>query len=180
VREAARLQGLPDRLKIEGTLTSTQLQVGNAVPVELAKAVFEQVVRHAQSTGLGNRPLKAFSLFSGAGGMDIGAESTLQVNIRVALDSWSDACVTLGGFFRDRVCVLEKDISSIEDPLRLWQITSGEVNSPDLVFGGPPCQAFSQAGKQRGFKDFRGSMIFEFLRFVERLNPPFFCDGKRL
>ncbi|MFB8790400.1 MAG: DNA (cytosine-5-)-methyltransferase [Potamolinea sp.] len=174
VREAARLQGLPDHLKLEGTLTSTQLQVGNAVPVPLAKAVFEQVVCHAQSAGLENRPLKAFSLFSGAGGLDMGSQSTLQVDIRVALDSWSDACTTLRGFLRDRVCVLEQDISSIEDPLRLWQITSGEVDPPDLVFGGPPCQAFSQAGKQRGFKDFRGSMIFEFLRFVERLNPRFF------
>lgn len=174
VREAARLQGFPDYLKFEGTLTSTQLQVGNAVPVLLAKAVFEQVVRQAQSFGLGNRSLKAFSLFSGAGGMDIGAESTLRINIKVSLDCWSDACATMRGFFQERVYVLEKDISSIEDPLHLWQQTSNEVDAPDLIFGGPPCQAFSQAGKQKGVIDSRGSMIFEFLRFVERLNPPFF------
>ncbi|MCA1992612.1 MAG: DNA (cytosine-5-)-methyltransferase [Coleofasciculus sp. S288] len=174
VREAARLQGFPDRLKFEGTLTSTQLQVGNAVPVPLAKAVFEQVVSTAQSLGFENRSLKAFSLFSGAGGMDIGADYTGRIETRIALDCWSDACATLRGFFRKPVCVLEKDISSIKDPLGLWQDTSGEVDAPDLVFGGPPCQAFSQAGKQKGLKDCRGSMIFEFLRFVECLNPPFF------
>jgi DNA (cytosine-5)-methyltransferase 1 len=142
VREAARLQGFPDNLQFEGTLTSTQLQVGNAVPLVLAKAVFEQVVHQAQSIGLGNRSLKAFSLFSGAGGMDMGAEST-GINIRVSLDCWSDACATLRGFFRERVCVLEKDITSIEDPLYLWQQSSDEIDTPDLIFGGPPCQAFS-------------------------------------
>jgi DNA (cytosine-5)-methyltransferase 1 len=174
VREAARLQGFPDRLKFEGTLTSTQLQVGNAVPVILAKVVFEEVAQQALSLGFKKNPLKAFSLFSGAGGMDIGAEYTGRIDTRVTLDCWSDACATLRGFFGERICVLETDITSVENPLSLWQNTSGEVNAPDLVFGGPPCQAFSQAGRQKGFKDSRGQMIFEFLRFVECLKPPFF------
>ncbi len=172
VREAARLQGFPDEVKFAGTLTSTQLQVGNAVPVPLAKAVFEQVVKAARA--LGWRTLKAFSLFSGAGGMDIGAQYTGSIDIRIALDSWQDACATLSGFFQVPVCVLEQDIAAVEDPLSLWQEKSGTVAGPDLVFGGPPCQAFSQAGKQRGLQDCRGRMIFEFLRFVEQLNPPFF------
>lgn len=174
VREAARLQGLPDNLKFGGTLTNSQIQVGNAVPAALAKAVFEQVAEQAQSQGFENRRLKGFSLFSGAGGMDIGAECTRRIDTRIALDCWSDACATLRGFFGDRVCVVEQDISSVEDPLRLWQNISGEVDAPDIVFGGPPCQAFSQAGKQKGLKDCRGRMIFEFLRFVDCLKPPFF------
>jgi DNA (cytosine-5)-methyltransferase 1 len=106
--------------------------------------------------------------------MDIGAHLTSCIDTRVSLDSWLDACATLRGFFRERVCVVEKDISVVEDPLNLWQNTSGEVDKPDLVFGGPPCQAFSQAGKQRGLQDDRGGMIYEFLRFVEHLHPPFF------
>ncbi|MEH2285372.1 MAG: DNA (cytosine-5-)-methyltransferase [Nostoc sp.] len=174
VREAARLQGFPDDIKFEGTLTSTQLQVGNAVPVPLAEAVFKSLVQQAKSLGFENRSLKAFSLFSGAGGMDIGADLTGSIETKVALDNWSDACATLRGFFGRHICVLENDISTVENPLSLWQKFSGEVEKPDIVFGGPPCQAFSQAGKQKGFQDDRGGMIYEFLRFVEDLYPPFF------
>lgn len=76
VREAARLQGFPDSLKFEGSLTSTQMQVGNAVPVQLAKAVFEAVLISVRKLGYGKRNLTAFSLFSGAGGLDIGAETS--------------------------------------------------------------------------------------------------------
>jgi DNA (cytosine-5)-methyltransferase 1 len=50
----------------------------------------------------------------------------------------------------------------------------GETNPPDLVYGGPPCQSFSQAGKQKGVTDERGQLLFEFLRFVKALQPTFF------
>ncbi len=174
VREAARLQGLPNELRFEGTLTSTQLQVGNAVPVPLVKAVFENLVQQAYLLGFKSYPLKALSLFSGAGGMDIGSHLTGCIETKVAIDNWSDACATLHGYFADRVCILEKDISTIKDPLGLWKNTSGEIDQPDIIFGGPPCQTFSQAGKQKGLQDERGTMIYEFLRFVKQLQPPFF------
>ena len=174
VREAARLQGLPDDLQLQGTLTSSQLQVGNAVPVPLAKAVFQQLLKQANLLGFENRSLTALSLFSGAGGMDIGADLTQGIETKVAVDNWGDACATLKGYFGDRIQVIEQDISHITDPLSFWQNVSGEINKPDIIFGGPPCQAFSQAGKQRGLQDQRGGMIYEFLRFIECLQPNFF------
>lgn len=41
----------------------------------------------------------------------------------------------------------------------------------DVIFGSPPCQAFSGAGKQKGFSDERGTLIFEFLRAVSEARP---------
>lgn len=178
VREAARLQGLPDDLHFEGSLTSTQLQVGNAVPVPLAQAVFQAVVDHAHVQGFPKRPMKAMSMFSGAGGMDIGAEHAANGNIciepKVTLECWTDACFTLSNYYKDRASVVPTDVCQIENPRDYWHKLSGELEMPDIIFGGPPCQAFSQAGKQNGVADERGNMIFQFLRFVKELDPQFF------
>ncbi len=178
VREAARLQGFPDSLHFQGTLTSTQLQVGNAVPVPLARAVFQAILNHADVHRFSDRPLKAISLFSGAGGMDIGAEQAglglMRIETKLAADCWEDACQTLRGHYQGRANVLTADIAEIEDPKEYWHRLSGASRKPDIVFGGPPCQAFSQAGKQKGLDDKRGGMVFHFLRFVDRLKPEFF------
>jgi DNA (cytosine-5)-methyltransferase 1 len=45
IREAARLQGFPDRFVFYGTRSSHYEQVGNAVPVQLAAAIAEEVGR---------------------------------------------------------------------------------------------------------------------------------------
>ncbi len=174
VREAARLQGFSDNHEFKGTLTSTQLQVGNAVPPPLAKAVFSKVAEQATKFGITKDKLTALSLFSGAGGMDAGAEQAKFINTHIAIDNWSDACKTLIGFYKNNAVVLERDVQDIKEPLQFWQSTTNTGLPPDLIYGGPPCQAFSQAGKQKALSDKRGQMIFEFLRFVEELKPSLF------
>jgi DNA (cytosine-5)-methyltransferase 1 len=174
VREAARLQGFPDRHEFKGTLTSTQLQVGNAVPPPLAKAIFSSVIEQAKKFGIVSDDLSALSLFGGAGGMDLGAEQTGRIITHLSIDNWSDACKTLRGFYQNKSVVIEKDVQEIKEPLRLWQETTNITSTPDLIYGGPPCQAFSQAGKQKALSDERGQMIFEFLHFVEELKPSLF------
>jgi len=173
VREALRLQGFPDDLELKGTLTSTQQQVGNAVPVPLAKAIFDQIIKQGLKM-TGKKTMTAFSLFSGIGGLDIGAELTKKITTRVALDKWKDACDTLGNYPKNKAKVICEDIVAITDPLKFWREHSGTNDRPDVVHGGPPCQSFSQAGKQKGLDDDRGLLIFEFLRFVEKIKPSFF------
>lgn len=44
----------------------------------------------------------------------------------------------------------------------------------DLLAGGVPCQAFSQAGKRKGLEDNRGNLFFEFFRFIDECEPKCF------
>lgn len=179
VREAARLQGFPDDFALWGSLTSTQQQVGNAVPVQLGKALFSQIGRYAAEHSLSsNGVLTGLSLFCGAGGLDLGAHFAslpgASFDVKVATDCWEDACNSLRGYAKIKTNVVQADISSIADPCQFWRDNSGMDVAPDIVFGGPPCQAFSQAGKQKALDDERGILVFQFLRFIETILPKFF------
>lgn len=177
-REAARLQGFPDDLEFKGTLTSVQQQIGDAVPIELGAALFGSLLAFIQRITPPSRPYIAISLFSGAGGLDIAAQQVrgtkgLGWQTVACVESEADRCDTLRGYFGDDHCILNRDITTLEadDILRAAQVTADDVT---LVYGGPPCQSFSQAGKQRGTHDPRGDLIFEFLRMIEAIRPPLF------
>ncbi len=43
----------------------------------------------------------------------------------------------------------------------------------DLLCGGFPCQAFSTAGRRKGFEDARGTLFFELARVVKEKRPPY-------
>lgn len=179
VREAARLQGFPDDFSFWGSLTSTQQQVGNAVPIPLGKALFSEIREYALRNGcVHNNSLTALSLFCGAGGLDLSAyfasTEICKIDVCVAMDCWEDACNSLKGYSRIDTNVQQADISSIVDPINFWQEHSNIDEGPDIIFGGPPCQAFSQAGKQKALDDERGVLVFQFIRFVEKLRPKFF------
>lgn len=113
----------------------------------------------------------AVELFSGCGGFSTGL-----------LDA---GMVVAAGFDNDRPSVdafdynhsyrgckgvhLDLSKASGKDVLRL-----AGVGNIDLVVGGPPCQAFSIAGKQLGLKDARGRLIHDFVRIVAELAPEAF------
>ena len=54
------------------------------------------------------------------------------------------------------------------------QIDASQFEIPDVVCGGFPCQTFSKAGKQNGFKDPRGTLFREIIRIIET-----YPEGKR-
>ncbi|AQP59579.1 DNA cytosine methyltransferase [Listeria monocytogenes] len=57
------------------------------------------------------------------------------------------------------------DITAITDDI------VRSIGSVDIICGGFPCQAFSIAGKRRGFEDTRGTLFFEIARFASILRP---------
>jgi len=176
-REAARLQGFPDDLEFQGTLTSSQQQVGNAVPVQLGEAVFKQILNFAK-TITSETVFPALSIFSGAGGLDLGAlyasNEERRVQTVLSLDNDKDCCRTLQNYPSFKSKVIQEDISKITEAATLVRDTSISKNDFWILYGGPPCQSFSQAGKQKGDKDPRGQLIDEFLRFVKELKPSVF------
>ena len=179
VREAARLQDFPDNLIFEGSLGSTQQQIGNAVPVSLAKAVLQTLTQTLVKAGIvENNSLTALSLFSGAGGFDIGAEqvnlNSVTIKTTLCIDDWNDACATLRGYVGAETTVIQQDITQINNPASFYLDKTNLNVLPDLIYGGPPCQSFSQAGKQKSTFDLRGNLIFDFIRFVREIQPKAF------
>ncbi|MDR2140577.1 MAG: DNA cytosine methyltransferase [Deltaproteobacteria bacterium] len=116
--------------------------------------------------------LKALSLFSGAGGMDIGLKKS-GFNILADIEIDKFCCETLrAAVEREQTDteVFETDIRQVNLPDLSKKLNIGK-NNLDLLFGGPPCQPFSLAGKQAGLNDLRGPLLFEIIRFAEYLRP---------
>ena len=110
--------------------------------------------------------MKAISLFSGAGGMDIGFERA-GTSVLWANEFNADAVETYRAN-HPHAYVEHADIRDVKDDLLVYR-------DPDirLVFGGPPCQGFSVAGKMNP-DDERSTMIWEFFDVIEMVSPKFF------
>lgn len=120
-----------------------------------------------------SRPKKptAISLFSGAGGMDAGFDMA-GFDVRVAIEVDPSCCDTLRHNLRNTK-ILNRDIKEISAAEILYAagLKAGEV---DCVFGGPPCQSFSLAGRREGLNDERGLLVFRFIELVRELRPRVF------
>ncbi len=108
------------------------------------------------------------SLFSGAGGLDIGFENA-GFSIAVAVEIDSSCCDTLKTN-RPNLPVINKNITDVtsEEILTAAKLRPLEAA---LVIGGPPCQSFSLAGLRKGLDDERGKLLFEFVRIVRETLP---------
>jgi len=108
-----------------------------------------------------DRDYTLIELFAGAGGLAIGLEKAgFQSSLLNEIDK--KACETLRKN-RPEWNVAEGDISEID--------FSQYRDEIDIISGGFPCQAFSYAGKKRGFEDARGTLFFEYARAVKEINP---------
>jgi len=56
----------------------------------------------------------------------------------------------------------------------ITKINADDIPSHDLLVGGFPCQAFSQAGLKKGFQDTRGTLFFDIARILKHHKPKAF------
>lgn len=108
------------------------------------------------------------SLFSGAGGLDLGFERagfSIPVANEFDRDIWSTYEANHPG------TVLVRDsITDVE-----WSDVAGHYpNGVDGIIGGPPCQSWSLGGASRGIDDARGKLFYEYIRMLRVVRPRFF------
>ena len=110
----------------------------------------------------------ALSFFSGAMGLDYGIEQA-GINFRLASEIEPNARKTillnhpnigLIGDIENYSCDQIREYAGIEKKTKI-----------DLMVGGPPCQAFSTAGKREGFHDERGNVFLTFIDRILELKP---------
>lgn len=111
---------------------------------------------------------KAISLFSGAGGLDIGLQMAgIETVASIELDKH---CANTLRNNTDSM-IFEGDVRNL-DPLSILNATG--LSTIDILHGGPPCQPFSQIGARKGLGHRDGFLLFELVRWVEALNPKIF------
>jgi len=115
----------------------------------------------------------AVDLFCGAGGLTLGFKQAeykgRRFRVIAAVDIWKRACETYKANHPE-VEVICGDIRDERVKSRLMEVTKGHV---DVVIGGPPCEAFSLAGK-RDPNDPRARLFYDYVDIVARLRPYMF------
>lgn len=108
--------------------------------------------------------MNLLSLFSGAGGLDLGFEEagfTISVANEFDKKIWDTYELN-----HPNTQLIKKDIRKIDSFDLDVEI--------DGIIGGPPCQSWSEAGNRRGAEDDRGQLFFDYIRLLKTLKPKFF------
>lgn len=114
---------------------------------------------------LGLCMLRFIDLFAGTGGMRLGLEQAcneLGINSKCIFSSEID-----------RKACQSYELNFGENPLSDITLIN-DIPDFDFMLAGFPCQAFSYAGKQKGFADTRGTLFFDVERLLKRKRPKYF------
>ena len=124
----------------------------------------------AYDIGKSKKPI-ALSFFSGAMGLDLGIKKAgFDVRLACEVDKFCRQTIAINS----PKTALLSDVNDyeVQDILDACKLTKDD--EIDLIVGGPPCQAFSTAGKRQGFNDERGNVFIKYLDLCLGLNPKYF------
>lgn len=107
--------------------------------------------------------LTVVSLFSGAGGLDLGFEKagfhTIWAN-EFDKTIWSTFETNFPNTYLDKRSITDIPPNNIPDSVG--------------IIGGPPCQSWSEAGAGRGINDKRGQLFYNYINILKTKKPKFF------
>ncbi|MEE3776343.1 DNA cytosine methyltransferase [Campylobacter sp. CX2-4080-23] len=107
--------------------------------------------------------MRLISLFSGAGGLDLGFK---KAGFKIAYANEFDKSIWATYEKNHNAILIKKDIRDIKS-----SEFEGEFEG---IIGGPPCQSWSEAGTLKGIDDYRGKLFFEYIRILREKQPKFF------
>lgn len=102
------------------------------------------------------------SLFSGAGGLDLGFE---KAGFKIIYANEYDPSIW---------DTYKKNHSTPLDIRDIRKVKSSEIPRCDGIIGGPPCQSWSEAGALKGIDDARGQLFYDYIRILRDIQPKFF------
>ena len=117
-----------------------------------------------------NKKIKVLSLFTGAGGLDIGFHKAgFEIKACVEIEeTFCDTLVLNKKEYFDNCQIINKDLRNV-DPS---EILMGQC---DFIIGGPPCQSFSAAGRRAGgitgMADLRGTLYEPYCELIKHFKP---------
>ena len=108
--------------------------------------------------------IKYFSMFSGIGGFEYGLQQSKHSFENVGFSEIDKYAVS----------IYERHYPNHTNYGDATKIKTEELPDFEFLVGGFPCQAFSVAGKRKGFDDTRGTLFFEIARVLKDKRPRYF------
>lgn len=138
--------------------------------------------------------MKYLSLFSGIGGFELGIQKayekqnelvetstnslprgdSTESESRRRFGEYAPHCIGFSEIDKYATQIYQKHFPEHKNYGDITKIRTEELPDFDFLCGGFPCQAFSIAGKRKGFEDTRGTLFFEIARILRDKQPRLF------
>lgn len=177
VREAARLQSFSDSFILTGTKSQQHQQLANAVPPLLGNSIANHLLKflkekdkkennktsiykkhNAKIPEISNHKFAFIDLFAGIGGF------------RLVMDGLGGNCVFSSEIDKAARMTYFRNFKELPKG-DITKISTSEIPEHNILCAGFPCQAFSIAGKRKGFEDTRGTLFFDVARILKDKQP---------
>jgi DNA (cytosine-5)-methyltransferase 1 len=160
-----------NQLVIEPNIEPNMIPNAKDKKVKKKKLIIEPIIEPIVEPNLQNNNVKltVLDLFCGCGGMSKGLTDA-GLDIIAGIDIWNKAINNYKkNYHHKAICA---DLTKLPPDL-FCKTYNVNINSIDIVVGGPPCQSFSIAGR-RDKNDPRNSLFMEFVKYLDYFNPKSF------